>query len=238
MNSIKEPLKLGGILCAIALVLAILLAFVNSITADKIEAVNAKAVQDGLREVMPQADSFVLMDGSNLENSYGIEATSVYLAMDKDENVIGYCATVLPNGYGGKVETIVGMDMDSVITGVKVTSNMSETPGLGAKATVKENYTYQFEGKTAPVAVKKDGGEIDAITSATITSRAVANGVNAAVEIMNENSIFGRYIDSSEIIDGKYVVPAEKPEEPSEEGETSEGEAQEGEEQTEVQENE
>ena len=245
MNSIKEPLKLGGILGAIALVLAILLSYVNSITAEKIDAVNAQAVQDGLREVMPEAKQFVLMDGSVNDNSYGIEVSDVYIAMDNDEHVIGYCATALPNGYGGKVETIVGMNMDAVITGVKVTNNMSETPGLGAKATKKENYTYQFEGKTAPLAVKKDGGEIDAIASATITSRAVVSGVNAAVEVMKANNIFGSYIDSNEIIDGKYVMPAEKPEpEQPEEGEEATEAAENAEtgeqteEQTEVRENE
>ena len=250
MNSIKEPLKLGGILCAIALVLGVLLSYVNGITAGKIEEVNAKAVQDGLSEVMPDAKQFVLMDGSVNDNSYGIEVDDIYIAMDGEERVIGYCATAFPVGYGGKVETIVGMNTDAVITGVKVTNNMSETPGLGAKATVKENYTYRFEGKNAPLALKKDGGEIDGITSATITSRAVVSGVNAAVEVMKANSIFGSYIDADEIIDGKYVRPAEMPEqegeqaqegeqpaENAENAEAAEGEAQSGE-QTEVTENE
>ena len=222
MNNFKEPLKLGGILGAIALVISVMLAFVNSVTADRIAQVNAEIVQEGLRAAMPAADHFIPMDGTDLENSYGIAVGDVYLAMDAGDNVIGYCATALPDGYGGAVETVVGVDLNGIITGVKVTNNMSETPGLGAKAVQKENFTYQFEGKQSPFAVVKDGGEIDAITSATITSRAVTSGVNAAVEVMNKNSIYGSYAQDGEIIDGKYVIPAQKPDEPEESEEVTE----------------
>lgn len=220
MNNIKEPLKLGAILGVIALCIAMLLSFINSITKDKIKAANELEIQKGLMEVMAEADHFVPMDGIDAANGQNITVSNMFLAMDKDENVIGYCATVLPKGYGGEIETIVGVDMEGTVTGVKVTNNMSETAGLGAKATVKENYTYQFEGKKPQFAVKKDGGEIDAITSATITSRAVANGVNAACEVMQKNGIYGESGEElGEMVEGKYVMPAvePKPEENTEE---------------------
>lgn len=226
MEKIKEPLKLGGILGAIALVISILLSFVNGITADRIAEVNANVVQSGLKEVMPsdREIEFISMEGGvDLTNEKGIDIGNLYIAMDTEGNIIGYCATVLPEGYGGPVETIVGMDLTGTITGVKVTSNMSETPGLGAKAQVRENFTYQFEKRTPSFAVTRDGGDIDAITSATITSRAITDGVNAAAEVINKNSAFEK-IDKSDIIDGKYIVKAEEPEPEEGEGEEAEGE--------------
>ena len=231
MGNAKEPLKLGIILGIISFILALMLAFVNDITKDRIAMTNAKILQDGLKTVMPYADHFIPMNGTDLENSYKVEVKQVYLAMDKDENVIGYCATVMPKGYDGEIETIVGMDLSSVITGVEVTSNMTETAGLGAKAMVRENFNYQFEGKQMPFALKKDGGELDGITSATITSRAVTSGVNAAAEVMNKNSIYGSFAQDGEIIDGIYVIPAEKPEEEqdSENGEETTEEGRENE---------
>jgi electron transport complex protein RnfG len=75
----------------------------------------------------------------------------------------------------------VGVDNDGVITGISVGgSSFSETAGLGARA--KEAwFAEQYIGKASPIALTKDGGEIDAITSATITSRAVTTAVNNAV---------------------------------------------------------
>lgn len=231
MEKIKEPLKLGAILGAIALVIAVMLSFVNSITAERIEAVNAQIIQDGLKEVMPSSGEteFIPMGGVDLTNSQNIEISSLYIAIDANENVIGYCATVMPNGYGGSIETIVGMNLSGTITGVKVTSNMSETAGLGAKAKSREEFTYQFEQKTAPFKLAKDGGAIDAITSATITSRAITDGVNAAAEVMQKNNIYGEF-SKEDIIDGKYTVKAENPpEENSEEANSEEGEVAENE---------
>lgn len=219
MEKIKEPLKLGGILGAIALVIAVLLSFVNGITADRIAEVNGEIVQKGLKEVMPSEREieFIPMEGGvDLSNEKNIEVSNLYIAMDIDGNIVGYCATVLPEGYGGPVETIVGMDLTGTVTGVKVTSNMSETPGLGAKALKRENFTYQFEKRTPSFAITRDGGDVDAITSATITSRAITEGVNAAAEVINKNSAFEK-VEKSDIIDGKYIVKAEEPQSEEEE---------------------
>ncbi|MDP4119136.1 MAG: RnfABCDGE type electron transport complex subunit G [Bacillota bacterium] len=206
-NDFYEPLKLGLVLGTIALVIAALLAFVNNITKDKIMSANQQIIQNGLHEVLSDADSFIPMTGADLKNSYNIEVKNVYLALDKNGHVIGYCATAFPKGYGGKIETIVGMNMDGVITGAKVTSNMSETVGLGAEVQNSKKFTYQYKDKKAPFLLKQDGGDIDAITSATITSRAVTKGVNAAAEVLAKNSIYGTYAQDGEIINGKYVIP-------------------------------
>lgn len=224
MNNFKEPLKLGGILGLISLVIALMLSFVNGITADKIEEVNKQILQDGLKRALPseQELDFLLMEGVDLENSYGIEVKSLYIAVNDSDNAVGYCATVLPKGYAGEIETIVGIDVSGTVKGVVVTENMSETAGLGAKAKDNSLFTYQFEGKTPMFAVNKDGGNIDAITSATVTSRAVTNGVNAAAEVISKNNIYE--FSEEDIIDGKYTVKAENAEDENEEETEEEGE--------------
>ena len=84
-----------------------------------------------------------------------------------------------PSGFGGAMDIMVGVSADGVCSGVSIISH-AETSGLGANAT-KEDFRAQFVGK-ANVAVTKDGGDIAALTGATITSRAVCDGVNAAIE--------------------------------------------------------
>lgn len=232
MGKYKEPLKLGTILGGIALVVSVMLAFVNHITEEPIRKVNAQIIQAALNEAMPSEANleFYPMDdeGCDKTNSYGVEIGDIYVAIDPGENIVGYLAVVKPYGYGGAVETIVGMDSSGTITGVIVT-NMSETPGLGAKVKDKNGFVKQFFGKTSSengFAVKKDGGELDAISSATVTSRAVTKGVNAAVEVINKNSAFGK-IDEGNIINGIYTTKAETPPEPEgEEGEEGENQAE------------
>lgn len=90
----------------------------------------------------------------------------------------GYVVQVAPSGFGGVLDVMVGVNTDGTCSGVSIISH-SETSGLGANAT-KEDFRSQFEGKSN-VAVTKDGGDIAALTGATITSRAVCDGVNAAI---------------------------------------------------------
>ena len=101
------------------------------------------------------------------------------------EEVVGYVAQATVQGFGGPVEVVVGVDTNLTLTGISVGGgNFSETAGLGAKA--KDSaFTDQFIGKVLPVSVIKAGGKatestVDAITSATITSNAVAGAVNTA----------------------------------------------------------
>ncbi len=84
------------------------------------------------------------------------------------------------DGYGGTITIMVGFDQDGAVTGTAVLSHM-ETPGLGAKMT-EESFRSQFQGKTVNdgLAVRKDGGEIDSLTAATITSRAFCDAINRA----------------------------------------------------------
>ena len=104
---------------------------------------------------------------------------AVYQADDK-----GYVVEVTPSGFGGTIDMVVGVGTDGTVTGVSIIS-MSETSGLGANAS-KESFRSQFVGKSGVLAVSKDGGEIDALTGATITSRAVTSGVNTALVVASE----------------------------------------------------
>ena len=91
---------------------------------------------------------------------------------------------VAPNGFGGAIDMMVGVDVSGAVTGVAIVSQ-SETASLGANCT-REDFRAQFTGKTGTLSVSKDGGEIEALTGATVTSRAVTEGVNTALEFVQE----------------------------------------------------
>ena len=153
----------------ISAICAVLLGLVNNITAGPIAAANEAATNAAMQAVLP-ADSYEQVEytGGNAL------VTAVYKAGDA-----GYVVQVAPSGFGGNLDVMVGVGADGTCTGVSIISH-AETSGLGANAT-KEDFRAQFVGK-ANVAVTKDGGDIAALTGATITSRAVCDGVNAAIE--------------------------------------------------------
>ena len=173
----KNMVKMIVCLVAIAIVTAALLAFVNGLTAPVIEKNNQAQLQNSLKEVLP-ADSFNIVKDEN--------GVTVYSA-EKGGKVLGYCVVNTQKGYGGDVKVMTGVNIDGSVNEVKILEH-SETPGLGANAE-KEYFIDQFIGKLKGVAVNKNnpaGNEIKAISGATITSTAVTNAVNAAIEIAEE----------------------------------------------------
>ena len=96
----------------------------------------------------------------------------------------GYVVEVAPAGFGGAITMMVGILPDGTVNGISIVSH-TETAGLGSVAgadtSAGQSFRDQFVGQSGSLAVDKDGGTIDSITSATITSRAVTNGVNAAL---------------------------------------------------------
>ena len=163
------PVQLVVTLFLISAICAVLLGLVNNLTAGPIAAANEAATNAAMQAVLP-ADSYEQVEytGGNAL------VTAVYKAGDA-----GYVVQVAPSGFGGNLDVMVGVGADGTCTGVSIISH-AETSGLGANAT-KEDFRAQFVGK-ANVAVTKDGGDIAALTGATITSRAVCDGVNAAIE--------------------------------------------------------
>ena len=184
MQKNENPIVLSLVLFVIAVVVAGLLSFTNSITKDKI-AENVKIQQDQAKqEVCPDADEF-----RDLEYSKG-NVKAVFCAM-KGEELQGWCVNVTPSGYGGTLDMMVGVTKDYKVSGVKVISN-SETAGLGAKCT-DDTFREQYKGKGDAVKVIKNGtpkdDEIVAITGATITSKAVTSGVNDAIDVLKDGRV-------------------------------------------------
>ena len=166
-------LRLTLTLFLITTIVAGLLGLVNYVTADTIAEQIAQKAENAMRQVL-EADSYEPLDVP--ENS---TVTAAYRAGDR-----GYVVRVAPNGFGGAIDLMVGVDKENKVTGVAIISH-SETASLGANCT-REDFRAQFAGKTGELAVSKDGGDIDALTGATVTSRAVTRAVNAALAYAGE----------------------------------------------------
>ena len=166
------------VLTLIALVAALALGATYNGTKDRIATQEAEKAVAVRQELLPAAQDFALCDAEE-------GAAEVWRGLNADGSAAGYVSTGTVTGFGGPVEVTVGTDAEGVITGVRVGgANFQETAGLGAKS--KEPAFYeQFTGKVYPVDLSKNGGEIDAITAATITSSAVVRGVNDTLKAMS-----------------------------------------------------
>ena len=168
-------------LFAICLVCSALLAGVYALTAAPIADAAAAKNEAAIKEVLPDVAvtieevRTVEMDGQTYEYN---------LAYDQQGNTVGCAINVAPVGFGGPISIKVGFDVNGVIWNTKVLSQ-AETPGLGAKC-VEPSFADQFRNFNPAVKklyVKKDGGDVDAITASTITSRAYANGLATAAKV-------------------------------------------------------
>ena len=172
-STVMYVLRLALILLAITSVVAAALAGINSVTAPIIEQLNAEKTQKAIEAVLPGGGDAVDFT----------DATGLVSVVYKGE--AGYAVQVAPAGFDGAITMMVGIDFDGKVLGISVISH-TETAGLGAVAAATtsagENFRGGFVGQSGSVAVTKDGGEINAITGATITSRAVCVGVNAALD--------------------------------------------------------
>lgn len=191
----RDYIKLAGVLLLVCAVAAALLGYTNEITHDKIQEQLAIANDEARKAVLPEADTFEQLDESTFS---AIKANEKYNYIEEiftakaGGSIIGYAIKATPKGYGGAVEVVVGVTADGVVQGVKVGNN-NETPGLGKNAATPK-FQEQFGGKNwgSPINVIKSGtpkdNEIAAISGATITSRAVADGVNQALGAAKELS--------------------------------------------------
>lgn len=171
----KYILRITLVLLAIAVAVAGLLAVVNRITAPVIAASTEAKTQEAIRQVLPGGYEKEITD---FQDKTGL-VSKVY----QGEN--GYALEVTPIGFDNTITMMVGVDFTGKVLGICVVSH-TETSGLGAVAAASgsagEAFRNQFVGQSGSVSVSKDGGEIDAITGATVTSRAVCAGVNAALD--------------------------------------------------------
>lgn len=168
--------KLTVTLAAICAVCALLLGMTNMVTADRITAIQKAKNNAAMAEVFP-------FSGEYAEVSYtGPDATvqSVHQAGEE-----GYVVEVSPSGsFSGTLTIMVGVKADGTVSGVAVTKS-GETSGLGDNAK-RSDFRDQFIGMSGKVKVTKDGGKVNALTGATITSRAVSAGVASALAVAAE----------------------------------------------------
>lgn len=187
MDSSKKGggiLMLVVVLGLITFVCALLLGVINGITKDKIAQNAVETRNAAMSVILPEAENFadveVSADWTAPADKNQPVISGVYEAQAGGQT-IGYCVEVNPKGFGGALTLIVGINADGTVAGAQVTSH-GETPGLGAKAQSDAAWIGQYAGQPADgsLAVTKDGGTINSITGATITSRAVTLGVNTA----------------------------------------------------------
>ena len=172
-STVMYVLRLALTLLAITAVVAAALAGVNSITAPAIAELNAQKTQEAIELVLPGG-------GEEMADFPATALVSKVYAGDA-----GYAVEVTPGGFDNTITMMVGVDTEGKVLGISIIKH-TETAGLGAVAAAGtpagENFRSQFVGASGSVSVTKDGGTMDAITGATITSRAICVGVNAALE--------------------------------------------------------
>ena len=176
------------ILTIITLVAGIALGVVYEITKDPIAIAQDAAKKEAWQQVFPEAslDDFEPIDVDQAVAEEAVNSLGVLASVDEVCKVgdMGYVVTTTDSeGYGGDIQITVGITTDGTVNGVSILS-ISETAGLGMRATEPKFYE-QYQGKQAEkFYVSKDGGDgepIDALSGATITSRAMTGAVNTAV---------------------------------------------------------
>ena len=189
MNKI---VKNALILTAITLVSGLLLGGVYEITKEPIQASKEKAKQEAYKSVMSDAEEFETDNSFDEKKAEKIleknKINGCYLSEVAVGKEIGYVITsTSKEGYGGEIQISVGVSMDGTVTGIEILS-INETAGLGMQAT-EPAFKKQFENvKTDKFEVKKDNpkGNVDALSGATITTRAVTNAVNAGLSYFQD----------------------------------------------------
>lgn len=173
-------------LTAITLVSSAAVGGVYIITKEPVERAAKNKFTNALSAVLPEFDN--IEDVVNVKSTDGSADIKTYKAIKNGEKA-GYAVETSALGFTQDIIILVGFDKDNNIFKIAVLSH-AETPGLGAKITdPNEPFVVQFEGKnpeTTKLSVKKDGGDLDAITASTITSRAYAVAVKKAYDAIKQ----------------------------------------------------
>ncbi|MFS1438823.1 electron transport complex subunit RsxG [Shewanella sp. 10N.286.48.A6] len=187
----------GLILAIFALCCTSLVASVNYLTADRIIDQQRKQLTRVLQQIIPQAmhdnaltdDCIAVIDEAYLGSD---QSLSAYIAKQGDLPVAMAIEAIAPDGYNGDIKLIIGVDNDNTLLGVRTLAHQ-ETPGLGDKIDLrKSDWVLAFAGlvfnsNDKPLGVKKDGGNIDQFTGATITPRAYVKAINNALTYVKNN---------------------------------------------------
>lgn len=192
------------VLVGVALITGGILAYVNHITEAPIKLQAEKTLADGIKAVMGGVQLSVAENDTIKQTIKGKEAVFViHKTVDSNKQDLGVAVESTTGGFGGDLKVLVGFDKDGNILGYTILQH-AETPGLGAKA----DKWFQKDGKGSIIGknpnkdnltVKKDGGDIDAITASTITSRAFLLAVTQAY-----NAYKSGHIDANTSATGHY----------------------------------
>lgn len=195
-KKLPDWLKFPLVLLVVAIISAASLSGLWALTQKSRQEMEAKETEAALKVVFPEAQQFEVRETKVDGRPF------TYRVAVQDGSMAGYVAEGAATGYSSTLKVMVGVGTDFRVKGIKVLYQ-KETPGLGDKVNeilskktwgtivagsspdekgLRPWFQVQFDGKRAPVRVDKDGGTIDAITGATISSRAVCNAVNQAVE--------------------------------------------------------
>lgn len=180
---IKGMIKTGLFLLIVSAISGLLLAYSESITKPIITENQLNTEKNAQNNILPSHSFVDFKDDSNSN------AKSFKIGFDENKKVTGAVFKVSPRGFGGPIVTLVGINTEGRVTGYKILS-LSETPGLGSKLT-SEKFTENLKtllsiNSNPRFKVKKDGGDVDAVTAATISSRAFCLGLSEAQETFKE----------------------------------------------------
>lgn len=203
-RDIKEMLKDANILFLITLIAGLVLGFVYELTKEPIRLQEEKAIQEACQAVFADAANLGLVfqeenyvPGAAKQTELaqkGVEIGTVYAAVTKGGEVYGYVVeSTTKEGYGGNIVLYVGITNEGTVSGVSILE-IAETPGLGMNA--EAVLVPQFKGvQTTEFTYTKTGStaenEIDAISGATITTKAIVNAVNGALRVVTEDLLKG-----------------------------------------------
>lgn len=169
-NKVFKPIV---VLCVICIVITGALAATNEVTAPIIDKATAEAQDAARKELLPEADGFTLVKGVSVEN-----VSEIYTA----DNGVGTVVTSTSKGYGGTMTVMVAFTPEGTIKQIKVTEN-AETKGIGSKVASDASFWTRFEGLEAKTLVL--GTDVDALSGATVSSKALTAAVNSAIDGYN-----------------------------------------------------
>lgn len=169
-NKIFKPIVVLSVIC---IVITGALALTNDITAPIIEEATRAAQEKARQELLPDAAGFTAVEGISVAG-----VSDVY----KADNGVGVVVTSSSKGYGGTMTVMVGFSADGTIRQIKVTEQ-AETKGIGSKVAGDKAYWARYEGVKAEKLELND--QVDALTGATVSSKALLAAVNSAIEAYN-----------------------------------------------------
>ena len=190
----KYIIKLTVTLFATCVIVAGLLGLVNMVTKDKIAAINWENTQTAMKAVVADPENAEFSEAMEPTSDMTAAASAAGGTLDSVYEVLvggesaGYAIKVVASGSQGNIEMMVGVDAEGVVTGVSIVKN-SETAGIGSKVMANEptaagvGVLSQFVGKSAADGTLSVGTNVDAISGATVSSKGVTTGVNAALAV-------------------------------------------------------